>query len=144
MVNQKIEQITHSEEETRVFALTFAKELRPGDILLLEGGLGAGKTTFVQGIALGLGVPSTVMIHSPTFTLVNEYPAKIPLIHIDLYRIDYSQEFEELALADYLNGKNILAVEWAKKAPHYWPPEAIRVSLESMDSHSRKIVVTKS
>ncbi len=138
---KKGEWLTHSEEETRHFAENFARELKPGTILLLEGNLAAGKTTFVQGMVKGLNVPEAVMVHSPTFTIINEYPAKINLVHIDLYRIDHPQQLEELGIEEYLDTHKILAVEWADKAAHYWPKDAIKIRIESIDSHSRRIMI---
>lgn len=137
-----IEKITHSAEETRLFASEFARQIKAGDILLFKGDLGVGKTTFIQGLAQGLGVSEDVMTHSPTFTLINEYPGRTKLIHIDLYRIDHPKQLEELGLEDYLGGENILAVEWAEKAEEFWPHSALLVSIESIHSHQRKIVIT--
>jgi len=139
----QIRKISHSEEETQALARDFAQDLRPGDILLFEGDLGAGKTSFIQGLALGLGVPETVMTHSPTFTLVNQYPGRVKLVHIDLYRIDHPQQLLELGIEEFMEGDCVLAVEWASKAPDYWPTGAIRVALKSLGSHSREIVINK-
>lgn len=135
---------SHSEEETQSFAENFAKSLKAGSVLLLDGDLGAGKTTFVKGLAKGLGVPESVMTHSPTFTLINQYPGKLNLVHIDLYRIDHRQQLIELGIEEYFDGANILAVEWASKAANFWPSHSIRVSLKSLGSHSREIMITRS
>lgn len=139
----QMKKISHSEEETQALARDFAQDLQPGDILLFEGDLGAGKTSFIQGLALGLGVPETVMTHSPTFTLVNQYPGRVKLVHIDLYRIDHPQQLLELGIEEFMEGDCVLAVEWASKAPDYWPASAIRVALKSLGSHSREIVINK-
>lgn len=136
--------ISHSEEETQKIAMDLAKRLQPGAILLLEGDLGAGKTSFVLGLAKGLEVPDSVMMHSPTFTIINQYPGRLKLIHIDLYRIDHLQQLIELGLEEYMDGEAILAVEWASKAEDFWPPNAIRIRLKSLDSHSREIVISES
>ncbi len=134
---------TNSEEETHHFACKFSKEIQAGDVLLLQGDLGAGKTTFIQGLAKGLKVPESVMTHSPTFTLINEYPGKINLVHIDLYRIEHFQQLYELGLEEYLDGQRILAVEWAEKATSFWPKNSIRVSFKSLGFHSRQIMIER-
>lgn len=134
---------TNSEEETRLFACEFSKEIQAGDVLLLNGDLGAGKTTFIQGLAKGLGVPDSVMTHSPTFTLINEYPGKIKLVHIDLYRIDHPQQLYELGLEEYLDKQRILAVEWAEKATSFWPKNSIQVGFKSLGFQSRQIVIER-
>ena len=136
-------QISHSEEETQKIAMELAETLQPGAILLLEGDLGAGKTSFVLGLAKGLGVPDSVMLHSPTFTIINQYPGRYNLVHIDLYRIDHRQQLLELGLEEYMDDQSILAVEWASKAGDFWPAHAMRISLKSLDSHSREIMINK-
>ncbi len=135
--------LSHSEEETQSFAENFAKNLLAGSVILLEGDLGAGKTTFVKALAKGLEVPESVMTHSPTFTLINQYPGRLNLVHIDLYRIDHPQQLIELGIEEYFDGQNILAVEWASKAGHFWPKNSIKISLKSLGSHSREIMVTQ-
>lgn len=131
--------ITKSEDETRHLAIELTKELEAGDVVLLYGDLGAGKTTFVKGLAQGLGVPENIMTHSPTFTIMNEYPGKLVLMHIDLYRIDYPQQFDELGIEEYLDGKRILAVEWPEKAETSWPKSAIQIKLKRLNSSERNI-----
>ncbi len=111
--------------------------------MLLHGDLGAGKTTFIQGLAKGLEVPENVMTHSPTFTLINEYPGKIILVHVDLYRIEHLQQLKELGLEEYLDGQRILAVEWPEKASSYWPKFSIQVKIKNLNSHAREIAICK-
>lgn len=103
---------SRSAKETQKIAEKFARELKRGSLVALIGDLGAGKTTFIQGMARGLGVSSNYTVNSPTFTLVNEYP---PLIHIDLYRIEKPKEMETLGLEDYLTPENVVVIEWADK-----------------------------
>lgn len=136
--------ITQSPEDTFEYARLFAKTLQKGDVLLLQGDLGSGKTTFIQGLAQGLDVSANVMTHSPTFTLINEYPGKINLVHVDLYRIEHLQQLRELGLEEYLDGQRILAVEWPEKAPTFWPANSIEVKLKSLGSHSRQIMISRS
>ncbi|MFO1518916.1 MAG: tRNA (adenosine(37)-N6)-threonylcarbamoyltransferase complex ATPase subunit type 1 TsaE [bacterium] len=134
---------THSAEETEKLASEFAKTLPRGALVLLIGDLGSGKTTFVKGLARGLEVPSAVNIHSPTFTLINEYPGKTPLFHVDLYRLDDSRQIDELALEDYLNRDGILAVEWADRDLHRWPKGAFIVRFEMGEKDRRSIAIEK-
>lgn len=118
---------TQSAEETEAVAATLAAALRPGDIVALHGDLGAGKTCFIRGLARGLGVTRTV--HSPTFTLINEYPGRLTLYHMDLYRIRNADEALDFGLDDYLFGDGVCAIEWAERIARLLPPATIRVSL---------------
>lgn len=104
---------SHSQEQTQKLGETFGRSLQPGDIVLLFGDLGAGKTTFTQGVASGLGFPD--YIRSPTFTLINEYAGKWPIYHIDLYRLDSLNDIRALNIDDYLYGDGVVLVEWAEK-----------------------------
>jgi len=106
---------TPSPEDTLILGEKIGRHLEPGDIIFLFGDLGAGKTTLTQGIALGLGVAKEEYVRSPSFTLVNEYRGKIPVFHIDLYRIASSRELEDLGLEDIFSNKGIAIVEWAEK-----------------------------
>ncbi|MFQ5451153.1 MAG: tRNA (adenosine(37)-N6)-threonylcarbamoyltransferase complex ATPase subunit type 1 TsaE [Nitrospinaceae bacterium] len=110
-----MEIITRNREETLALGKNLGESLQPGDIVLLFGDLGAGKTTFTQGIAHGLGMPKTEYVRSPTFTLVNEYQAKYPIYHIDLFRTESFAEIENLGLEEFLFGQGISVVEWAEK-----------------------------
>ena len=105
---------THSEEETAAAGREIAPTLSAGDVLLLSGDLGSGKTAFVRGLAEGLGV-SRDEVSSPTFTLIQEYRGgRLTLFHVDLYRIEDSREFDELGL-DEIAEQGVLAIEWAEK-----------------------------
>ncbi len=127
--------------ETEKFAARFAQDLKEGAVLLLEGELGVGKTAFVRGLAQGLGVSAEVMVHSPTFTLVNEYPGDKRLIHVDLYRLNTLSEVEELALMEENKKGAILAIEWPEKGEGLWPETSIRIKIERMSPKTRKIQV---
>ncbi len=100
----------------------------PGDVLTLIGELGSGKTTFVRGLAKGLDVPPEVAVVSPTFTLVNEYTGRLPLYHIDLYRVD-AGEREELGLDEYIYGGGVTAIEWAERLGRAMPPARLDIRL---------------
>ncbi len=106
---------TKTPEETLVLGENLGKSLESGDIVLLFGDLGAGKTTFTQGICHGLGLPRGEYIRSPTFTLINEYQGKCPIYHIDLYRLETQEDIEGLGLEEILFGNGIAIVEWAEK-----------------------------
>ena len=131
---------THSPEETRELAARLAAELRPGDILALNGPLGSGKTCFVQGIARGLGVTERY-ITSPTFVLIREYQGRVPLYHIDLYRLAPGIEIGMLGLDEYLDGDGITAIEWSEKMEEILPGRTIEISLDCLDEMLRKITI---
>ena len=124
--------------ETRKAGRQLAGLLRGGEVLSLEGPLGAGKTTFVQGLAEGLGCRADE-VSSPTFTLVHEYPdGRLPLVHLDLYRLDSPDELAALGFDDLLAGTTIAALEWGHKFPEALPPNAWRFVF-SLDGEARKI-----
>ncbi|WP_459769287.1 tRNA (adenosine(37)-N6)-threonylcarbamoyltransferase complex ATPase subunit type 1 TsaE [Alkalibacterium sp. s-m-28] len=124
--------ITHSEEETKALAKRLADQLKPGMTLLLEGQLGAGKTTFTKGIAEALGISRAVK--SPTYTLIKEYTdGKLPLYHMDLYRLEDSED-EDLGLDDYFYGEGITVVEWGSFMKEDLPEEFIAVSINTSDN----------
>lgn len=129
--------VTESERETAAVGRALAGRLRAGDVVLLDGPLGAGKTAFVRGLAEGLGAdPGAVT--SPTFTLVQVYPGTTPLQHADLYRLS-AGELDDLAL-DELREGHVLAVEW----PDRWadaPGDALRVTFEVLDADRRRLTL---
>ena len=132
-------QVSHSEEDTIAYARQIAEHLQPGDVLLLSGNLGAGKTAFVRGLAAGLGIPAED-VSRPTFTLVHEYgPGRLKLFHADLYRLDRAATadlgLEELGLTD-----GVLAIEWPDRLTHALPG-ATRVEIEWVDDTTRRITV---
>ena len=107
---------THSHEETLAFGKHLGQWLQPGDIVLLFGDLGSGKTTLTQGLCRGLGLGQEEYIRSPTFTLINEYQGTVPIYHIDLYRLDTFKEIEALGLEEILfERQGVCIVEWAEK-----------------------------
>lgn len=119
--------ISNSREETIKVAFDFAKRLKKGDIVCLNGDLGVGKTAFVAGIAEAFGYDGYTS--SPTFTLVNEYIAEIPIYHFDVYRIDYSDEMYDIGIDDYLFGDGICIIEWAERIKDILPEETIAVDI---------------
>jgi tRNA threonylcarbamoyladenosine biosynthesis protein TsaE len=130
---------TTSEDETAAVGRDLAATLSAGDVLLLHGDLGAGKTAFVRGLAEGLGVPRDE-VSSPTFTLIQEYRGgRLTLFHVDLYRIEDPREFDELGL-DEIAEDGVLAVEWAERLPAP-PPHAVRISIEHAGEAQRRISI---
>ena len=130
---------TQSEEETASVGRSLAASLQGGAVILLHGDLGAGKTAFVRGLAAGLGIDAGE-VSSPTFTLVQEYRGgRLPLLHVDLYRLNDPREIDDLGLDEIAAG-GVLAIEWAEKLPHPHD-DAIRVSLTHAGDFSRTIAV---
>ncbi len=129
---------THSAEETLVLGRRLAATLRKGDVLALAGDLGAGKTQLVKGIAAGLGIAQEVT--SPTFTLIHEYPGgKVPLYHIDLYRLDSPGEALKIGLDEYLGGNGVAIIEWADKFAELIPAHSRWIRFRAYDGDTRKI-----
>jgi tRNA threonylcarbamoyladenosine biosynthesis protein TsaE len=132
---------TRSEEETIALARAFAAGLRPGAVVLLLGDLGAGKTTFVRGLALGLGLDAEA-VSSPTFTLIQDYRGHPSLYHVDLYRLQ-GAEIDDLGLEELSTGDAIVAIEWAEKLPEP-PTGAIEVRFVDLGEDVREITVSGS
>lgn len=145
MPSQPSEPSTHadltsrSEYETRRIGERLGGLCRPGDLILLEGQLGAGKTALAQGIGRGLGV--TTAINSPTFTLIKEYAGRLPFYHIDLYRLDDPDEVADLGLEEYLERGGVCVVEWADRADALWPASWLRIRLLAAGPHERHLYV---
>ena len=137
-----VDLISHSATQTRRLGYRLGALLQPGDVIGLEGPLGTGKTCFVQGIGQALGVQDDIT--SPTFTLINEYRApqqKMPLFHIDVYRVDEPAELEGLGIWDYLYDDGVCAVEWADQIRECLPREILWVSLRHHRDDSRRGIV---
>jgi len=132
--------VTRSENETADVARELAGTLSAGDVILLYGDLGAGKTAFVRGLAEGLGVQREE-VSSPTFTLLQEYRGgRLPLFHADLYRLNDPREIDELGL-DEIADSGVLAIEWAEKLTASWYEGAIAVRIAHGDGDARTISV---
>ena len=130
--------ITHSAAETRALGKKLAGLLQPGDVLLLEGDLGAGKSELTRGIAKGLGVAETVT--SPSFTILNVYESgRCPLYHFDWYRLESSEELYELGMDEYLGGDGIAVVEWPGRCPDAVPEGAVRIRMTAAGENERII-----
>ena len=132
--------VTNSASETRALGEQLASGLRPGDTVILEGELGAGKSELARGIARGLGVTETVT--SPSFTILNVYESgRCPLYHFDWYRLENEEELYELGMDEYLGGDGIAVVEWAERCPDAVPEDCIRIRLEATGEETRRITV---
>ena len=132
---------TCSAEETFELARKIGEKLEEGDILALSGELGSGKTCFTGGIARGLGVDENYQITSPTFTLINEYPARCRLFHFDVYRLSEYSELDDLGYDEFISGKGVVVIEWAEKIAEMIPKKAVFIKFEYIDENKRKITI---
>ncbi len=130
---------THSEEETIALGKKIGDKLQEGDIIALQGTLGAGKTTITKGIALALGIDETIT--SPTFCLISEYEGTMPLYHMDVYRLEGSEDFINLGVEDMLYGRGVCLIEWSEKIMDELPKNTIILRLEPKEDGSRTITL---
>lgn len=131
---------THSPEETIEFAKKIGALLRGGDIIAYKGGLGAGKTTFTRGLAIGMGLPDEVS--SPTFALVNEYRGRdITLYHFDMYRIMNAEALETTGFYDYISDDSVIAAEWSENIEDCLPDKIITITIAQNGECERTIIV---
>ena len=128
-------------DDTRRVGRALAKVLQAGDVVALIGELGAGKTLLVQSIAAQLGVDPEA-VHSPTFVLIQEYDARIPLVHIDAYRLEDTDQFLELGADELLGADNVCLIEWADRVAEVLPRDRITIHLTSTGESSRQIEIT--
>lgn len=131
--------VTNSAAETEKFARELAASLKPDDVLAFYGGLGMGKTTFVRGLALGLG--SLDEVSSPTFSLVHEYRSTPKLYHFDMYRVTSFDDLYSTGFFDYLETGAILAIEWSENIEDALPDRTIRVTFERLEGEKRRITL---
>lgn len=124
-------------DETMQFSEDLGKKLQPGDVITLEGDLGAGKTTFTKGLALGLGIKKNVS--SPTFTIIKEYTGRLPLYHMDVYRLEDS--YEDLGFDEYFEGQGVSVIEWAHLIQEQLPEDLLQVKITLGEENSRMITV---
>ena len=130
--------VTNSAAETRALGERLAEQLKAGDVILLEGELGAGKSELARGVAKGLGVRETVT--SPSFTILNVYESgRIPLYHFDWYRLESAEELFELGMDEYLGGDGIALVEWPGRCPDAVPEDCLLIRIEAEGETSRRI-----
>ena len=133
---------SRSAKQTMAFAKKFAKTLKPGSVVALEGDLGAGKTTFIKGLALGLGLKSEDAVTSPTFAIMHVYETKPTLYHFDLYRLEKVSEVQAIGFEEFIEDPNVICcIEWPQKAGNLIPKSAHRVTLKSTSPTSRNITL---
>jgi len=131
--------VTRSPEETRELGSALGGSLLAGCFVALTGDLGSGKTVLVQGIADGLGCAGEVS--SPSFVIVNEYRGRVPIYHIDLYRVTDSRSLHDLGYREYFYGDGVTLVEWADRVPDLLPPDRLDVSIELTGAEERRITM---
>lgn len=123
-------------------ARTFAKTLKPGSVVSLRGNLGSGKTTFIKGVALGLGLKDSDEVKSPTFALMRLYETKIPLYHFDLYRLGSLGEIAHIGFEEFVNNPEVITcVEWGERAKDLLPASTISVELSVRGQAERRIIM---
>jgi tRNA threonylcarbamoyladenosine biosynthesis protein TsaE len=132
-----LEIISHSPEQTQKFGTRIGQLALPGDIFLLVGGLGVGKTCLTQGIAWGLDIKEYAV--SPSFVVIRELHGRLPLYHIDFYRLDHLEEIAELGLDDYLYGNGVCVVEWAEKGLSLLPQEHLLIEMSYLSDTERSL-----
>ena len=130
---------THSAEETILLGNKIGLKLKPGDIIAMQGTLAAGKTTFTKGIAQALGIDDTIT--SPTFCLISEYYGKMPLYHMDVYRLDGIEDFVNLGTDDMLYGDGVSIIEWSEKIMSELPKKTIVLKITPKEDNSRLIEI---
>ena len=130
---------TRSPAETRELAARLGPKLEPGDVVALKGELGSGKTEFVRGLAQGLEVSPETPVASPSFVLAHEYPGRLTLVHVDLYRLDPVPPELLPDLEEYLFGSQVAAIEWAERLENFLPPAYLEVHLRITGDEEREI-----
>jgi len=133
---------TASLEQTFELGKIVGQRLSTGIVITLVGDLGSGKTAFVQGLARGVDVPSDYYITSPTYTLINDYPGRLPFYHVDLYRLTTLADIEEIGLNDILSGKFITAIEWADRLQKQDLGDHLAVRIRITDLDDRRFNLT--
>lgn len=139
---------TPSAEATHAVGRQIGEGLHTALVIALFGDLGAGKTVLVQGLGEGLAVPPQYYITSPTYTLINEYPGRLPLFHVDLYRLDGAHEVDDddfddnIGLLDIFTGKGVVALEWAERCLQFLPEDHLQIEIRIVDDFKRNLVLT--
>ena len=144
MLNRQIQITSRSIHETQKLGQKIGTLIKHPLVIALAGDLGSGKTALVQGLASGLEVPSEYYITSPTFTLINEYPGRYPLVHVDLYRLENINDFEDIGLDDLMYDQAVIAIEWADKLSDGLPAKHLAITMEIIDTDCRKLSLVAS
>ena len=127
---------TESPEETQTLGEKIGKTLKRGDVIALIGDLGTGKTCLTQGIARGVRIAPNEIVNSPSYILINEYNGTVPIYHIDLYRLENSEEIAELGLSEYVEGDGICIIEWAERMADALPDSCIKIHITLADANA--------
>ena len=133
--------VSFSEDQTYNLAKKLAPSFIPGNIIVLRGSLGSGKTVFVRGLAAGRGIDEN-KVNSPSYTFVNEYPAEVPLYHFDLYRLHEESDLYEIGWDEYINRNGIIVIEWGEKAGDYLPEKYYDIEFIILSENEREINIT--
>ena len=132
--------VSKSPAQTQRLGAHLARQLQPRDVLALTGEIGAGKTTFVQGIARGLKIPPRT-VTSPSFVLVKIYQGRLPLYHADLFRLERLPEAATIGIEDYYEQEGVTVIEWANRIPQILPEEFLEIRLDVVDSGTRRLTL---
>jgi len=143
-MSYRLDIISHTDAETRTLGHRIGSLLSHGLIVTLTGDLGSGKTCLVQGLARGLDVSGEYMVTSPSYTLINEYPGRLQLYHIDLYRIDHPADLDDIGLYDIIAGGGVTAIEWADRMQLNNLVEYLSIAFKILDDSQRKLTLTAS
>ena len=135
-----LEVVSHSEEQTLELAQKLAKSFLPGDVVILTGALGSGKTTFVRGLVAARGMDES-QVSSPSYTFVNEYKGDLPIFHFDFYRMHDADELEEIGWDYYMQRNGLVLAEWGEKADGRLPERYYNMTFKVIDQDSRKIEI---
>ena len=130
--------------QTEAFGHRLGALLFPGAVVALVGPLGAGKTHLARAVAEGLGVKNPAAVNSPTFVLIQEYPARLPIYHFDAYRLSGPREFAELGVDEYFRGDGVCLIEWADKVETTLPADHLRIDIAIVDEDRRRFTLTAS
>ena len=139
-MSETVRLISHSPAETIAIGCGLGKLLQPGDILCLRGGLGAGKTCFARGVAVGLGADEA-RVSSPTFVLAQEYRGRIPMYHLDLYRLRSAGEVEDAGLDEYIGGDGVAVIEWPDVYGPLLNADRLTVEILTYDDFERELIL---
>ncbi len=144
MIKNQIQITTTASKQTQDLGRKIGSLIQSATIIALSGDLGSGKTTLIQGISAGLDVPADYYITSPTYTLINQYPGRLPLFHVDLYRIENPESLHDIGLYDILQENAVIALEWAERLDRSTLTEYIFIEMEFVSDNSRKLTLTAS
>ncbi len=134
--------LSRSSAQTQSWGRKLGRLLGGGEIIGLTGELGSGKTCFVRGLAQGVDVDKGAWVRSPTFTLINEYDGRVPLFHVDLYRISSMREMEELSLRELLYSEGVSVIEWFERLPEDEVEEYLQINFDHEDGNKRQLTFT--